>query len=131
MAKEFGRNDDPADELKAEIARSRDLVAREVRGLRYELDIPRRIKRSFREQTPLWIGAAVVVGTLFVMMSARKKKIYVDAKTGGKPKSRFLQAGFALGALRIAASLLKPMIANFITKKVGDYASSNRPAEKW
>ena len=130
MAKEFGRNDDPADELKAEIARSRDLVAREVRGLRYELDIPRRIKRSFREQTPLWIGAAVVVGTLFVMLSARKKKIYVDAKPGGKAKSRVLEAGFALGALRIAASLLKPVIANFITKKVSDYASSNRPANK-
>jgi hypothetical protein len=31
-----------------------------------------------------------------------------------------------LGALRIAASLLKPMIANFITKKVGDYASDAR-----
>jgi hypothetical protein len=131
MAKEFGRNDHPADDLKAEIAQSRDLVAREIGGLRYELDIPRRIKRSFREQTPLWIGAALVVGTLFVMMSARKKKIYVDAKTGGKAKSRFLEAGFALGALRIAASLLKPIIANFITKKVGDYASSNRPAKKW
>ena len=131
MAKEFGRNDHPADDLKAEIARSRDLVAREIGGLRYELDIPRRIKRSFREQTPLWIGAAVVVGTLFVMMSARKKKIYVDAKPGGKGKTRVLEAGLALGALRIAASLLKPVIANFIAKKVSDYASSNRPAKKW
>lgn len=125
MAKEFGRNDTP-DPVKIEIARSRDLVAREIRGLRYELDIPRRIKRSFREQTPAWIGAAVVVGTLLVVMSARRKKIYVDAKTGAKPKRRFLEAGFALGALRIAASLLKPMIANFITKKVGDYASDAR-----
>ena len=130
MAKEFGRNDEDA-QLKAEIARSRDLVAREIRGLRYELDIPRRIKRSFREQTPLWIGAAVVVGTLFVMMSARKKKIYVDAKPDGKGKRRVLEAGFALGVLRIAVSLLKPMIANFITKKVSDYASGDRPAKEW
>jgi hypothetical protein len=129
MAKELGRNDTP-DPVKIEIARSRDLVAREIRGLRYELDIPGRIRRSFHEQTPLWIGAAVVVGTLFVMLSARKKKIYVDAKPGGKSKSRFLEAGFALGALRIAAGLLKPMIASFITKKVSDYASSNRPANK-
>ena len=130
MAKELGRNDEDA-ELKAELARSRDLVAREIRGVRYELDIPGKIRRSFREQTALWIGAAVVVGTLFVMVSARKKKIYVEAKPGGKSKSRVLEAGFALGALRIAASLLKPMIANFITKKVTDYASSNRPAKKW
>src|ERR1700682_3849280 len=129
MAKEFGRNDEDA-QLKAELARSRDLVAREIRGLRYELDIPGKIRRSFREQTPLWIGAAVVVGTLLVMMSARKKKIYVDAKPGGKAKTGVLEAGFALGALRIAVSLLKPVIANFITKKVTDYASSNQPAKK-
>ncbi len=129
MAKESGRNN-PPDELTSEIARSRDLVARDVRGLRYELDIPARIRRSFREQTPLWIGAAVVVGTLFIMVAGRKKKVYVDAGTGRSPKNKFVQAGFALGAARIAASLLKPMIANFIIKKVGDYASGDRPARK-
>jgi hypothetical protein len=129
MAKESGRND-PPEKLKTEIARSRDLVARDIRGLRYKLDIPRKIRRSFREQTPLWLGAAVVVGVMLILLPARKKKIFVDAKPGGKSKSRFLEAGFALGALRIAASLLKPVIANFIAKRVGDYASSRHPAKK-
>jgi hypothetical protein len=129
MVKESGRNK-PPDQLKAEIARSRDLVARDIRGLRYELDIPRRIRRSFREQMPLWLGAAAVVGTLLILLSTRRKKIYVDAKPGGISKTRVLEAGFALGALRIVASLLKPMIANFITKKMGEYASGSRSAKK-
>jgi hypothetical protein len=129
MAEKPGRNKQP-DQLKAEIARSRDLVARDVRGLRYELDIPRRIRRSFREQMPLWLGAAVVVGALLIYLPARNRKIYVDAKPGGRSKNRVLEAGFALGALRIAASLLKPMIANFVVKKMGDYASGGGPARK-
>jgi hypothetical protein len=123
MAKESRRNE-PPEKLKADIARSRDLVARDLRGLRYKLDISRKIRRSFREQTPLWLGAAVAVGVMLILLPARKKKIYVDAKSGTKSKSRFLEAGFALGALRIAASLLKPVVANFIAKRVGDYAST-------
>ena len=131
MAKESGRNK-PTDELKVSIARSRDRVARDLRGLRYELDIPRKIRRSFRQQTVLWIGAAAVIGTLLVVLPMRKKKIYVDARTGTKTrsKSKFLEAGFALGVLRIAASLLKPMVANFIAKRMGEYASNSRPAKK-
>jgi hypothetical protein len=130
MAKESGRHNTP-DELKAQIARSRDLVARDVRGLRYELDIPAKIRRSFREQTPLWIGGAVAVGALLIILSSRKRKVYVDAGTGRPSKNKLVEAGFALGALRIVASLLKPMVANFIIKKVGDYASGDRPARKW
>ena len=129
MAEKPGRNK-RADQLKADIAHSRDLVARDIRGLRYELDIPRRIRRSFREQMPLWLGAVAVVGTLLILLPTRRKKIYVDAKPGGISKSRVLEAGFALGALRIAVSLLKPVIANFITKKMGDYASGSRSAKK-
>lgn len=130
MAKESGRHN-PPDELKAEIARSRDLVARDIRGLRYELDIPAKIRRSFREQTPLWIGGAIAVGALLIMLSSRKRTVYVDARTGRPSKNKLVEAGFALGALRIAASLLKPMVANFIIKKFGDYASGDRPARKW
>ena len=78
------RPNKPADELKLEIARSRDEVARDLRALRYELDIPRRIRRSFREQTAVWIGAAAVVGTLIVLLPLRRKKVYVDLASGDK-----------------------------------------------
>jgi len=46
MAKESG-NDEPAEVLREEIARSRELVSRSLSGLRYELDFPRKYGSRF------------------------------------------------------------------------------------
>ena len=132
MAKKPGSNNSP-DELKREIARSREMVARDFRGVRYELDIPRKIQRSFRQQTPLWIGAAVAVGTLLILLPARKKKVYVDLASGtkAKPPKKLLEAGFALGLLKIAATLFKPAITSFVMKKMRGYSGEQRSTAKW
>jgi hypothetical protein len=123
------RSDKSTDELKTEIARSRERVERDLRGLRYELDFRRKIKRSFQHQTVAWITAAAVVGTLLVLLPARKKKIYIDTKTGDKRKKQMLEAGFFLGALKIAATLLKPAITTFLTKKISGYVGTSRSAK--
>ena len=132
MAKE-PRANKTADELKLEIARSRERVGRDLRGLRYELDFPGKVRRSLRNHTTAWITGAVVVGTLIVVLPLRKKKVYVDLKNGskGKSKSQLLEAGFVLGALRIAATLFKPVITNFLTRKFGGRASEAPPTRKW
>jgi hypothetical protein len=132
MAKEPRRRQ-PPDALKIDIARSRDEVAREFRGLRYELDIPRKIRRSFREQTGLWIGAAVVVGTLIVLLPLRKRKVYVDLATGkkGKAQNKLLETGFILGALRVAAALLKPTVTSYLAKRMGRPTVGRERSMKW
>jgi hypothetical protein len=132
MAKE-PRANKTTDELKMEIARSRERVGRDLRGLRYELDFPGKVRRSLRNHTAAWITAAVVVGTLVVVLPLRKKKVYVDLKNGtqSKSKSTLLEAGFVLGALRIAATLFKPVITNFLTRKFGGRASEAPPTRKW
>jgi len=55
-------------------------MARELSGLRYELDIPRKLKNSFRDQTAIWIGALAVVGLLIAVAPARKKHVYSRGK---------------------------------------------------
>src|SRR4029453_7053476 len=120
MAKEPRRNK-PTDELRTEIAGSRERVARDLRGLRYELDFPGKLRRSFREQTVSWITAAAAVGTLIVLLPVRKKKIYIDAKRGGKRQKKFLEAGFVLGASKIAASVLRPVIVDFLKNRLTDF----------
>jgi hypothetical protein len=127
MAKKPGRNN-TTDELKAEITDSRERLGRDLRGLRYELDFPRKIKKSFQQQTVAWVTAVVVIGTLLILLPARKKKIYVDAKTGDQRKRRMLEAGFALGALKIAATLLKPTITSFLKNKIESYMRKSRRA---
>jgi hypothetical protein len=129
MAKK-SRPDKSTDELRAEIAGSRERLGRDLRGLRYELDFPGKIKRSFQEQTMVWIAAVAVVGTLLILLPARKKRIYVDAKSGRKSKQPLLEAGFALGALKIAATLLKPVITDFLKRKIDGYASESHRARK-
>src|SRR6184192_4859343 len=128
MAEKPG-HEKPIDELRAEIAGSRERVGRDLRGLHYELDFPRKLRRSFREQTVSWITAAAAVGTLIVLLPVRKKKIYVAPKRDGKRQRKFLEAGFVLGASKIAASLLRPVIVDFLKNRLTDYAGRSRQQE--
>src|SRR5947199_9193250 len=85
MVEKSGRNKS-IDELTAEIALSRERLARDVCGLHYELDLPAKFRRSFRQQTVSWLTAAAAVGALIALAPMRKKKIYVDAKNSRKRK---------------------------------------------
>lgn len=125
MAKK-SRPNNTTDELRAEIAGSRERLGRDLRGLRFELDFPRKLKRSFQQQTVAWITAAAVVGALLILLPARKKKIYIDAKTGDRKKKQMLEAGFLLGALKIAATLLKPSITSFLKTRIDLYERKER-----
>jgi hypothetical protein len=115
-------------QLRQEAAHSRDRLARDLTGLRYELDFPLKFRKSFQRQTVLWIGAAIVVGVVFAVMPARTKKIKVKAKAwdkdrGEKQKEGILGAGLALGALKLVATMLKPTITAFVAKKMSGYAA--------
>jgi hypothetical protein len=133
MAEESGQEKSLSD-LKQQIAHSRDWLARDLSGLRYELDFPLKIRRSFQRQMVVWIAAAVVIGVVFAVMPARTKEIRVNAKgrsRGRQQKEGILGAGLALGALKLAATLLKPVVVSFITKKMGEISSAPRSARKW
>ena|SRR5438270_188807 len=112
--------------IKSDIALSRERLARELSGLRYELDFPRKLKSSFRHQPVIWISAVIVVGLIVAVAPARRKKVYVHdgsgkKKTGGEG---LLEAGALVGGLKFAATLLRPMVVNFLTSKLRGYAGS-------
>ena len=130
MAEGAGQ-DDSTEKLSEEIARSRDAVSRDVSGLRYELDFPRKLRRSFRSETVLWVAAAVAIGVVISMLPARTKKIYVEPRIGGKPKNRVLEAGFVLGALKLAATLLRPVIVDLVRSRLSGFGVKPAPPRKW
>jgi hypothetical protein len=126
MAKEPGQ-EKSLHQLRQEIAHSRDRLARDLGGLRYELDFPLKFRKSFQRQTVVWITAAVVIGVVFAVMPARTKKVRINTKSksrGEEQKKGILGAGLAVGALRLAATLLKPAVTQFISKKVSGYATA-------
>lgn len=116
---ETPRHEDSEQEVRQKIAHSRDHLGRDLAGLRYELDFPLKLKKSFQRKTVVWVTAAVAVGLVVVMLPARKKRIYVDAKGRQTKKEKaFLQAGLGLSALKLAMTFLQPMIMNFVMEKV-------------
>ena len=129
MAKESGHK--PKAELKTEIARSRDEVSLRLNRVREEIDLPKKIRRSVRREPVPWIIGAVAVGLIITGIVTRKKKIVVDAtKRGTKTKSALLETGFLLGAFRIAASLLKPVVMNAVQKRFGGPVARERSGPK-
>ena len=124
-------------ELRQEAAHSRDRLGRDLGGLRYELDFPLKFRKSFQRQTVLWIGAAIVIGVVFAVMPARRKKVYVrgngrsDGKRKGEEQKKgLIGAGLAMGALRLAATMLKPTITQFVAKKMSSYAAGAGPRRR-
>jgi hypothetical protein len=124
MAEKSGRNKS-IDELRAEIAGSRERVGRDLCGLRHELDFPAKFRRSFREQTVSWITAAGAVGAVIALAPMRRKKIYVDAKSSRKSK-KLVETGFALAALKVVATLARPVIVEFVKNRMTDFAGKSR-----
>ncbi len=125
MAEKSGRNKS-IDELTAEIAQSRERVTRDLRGLRYEVDFAAKFRRSFREQTISWLTTAAAVGALVALAPMRKKKIYVDAKSGRKSQKKLVETGVALAVLKIAANMIRPVVVEFLKNRLTDFGSQPR-----
>jgi hypothetical protein len=125
MAEKSGRNKS-VDELTAEIAQSRERVTRDLRGLRYEVDFAAKFRRSFREQTISWLTTAAAVGALVALAPMRKKKIYVDAKSGRKSQKKLVETGFALAVLKIGANMIRPVVVEFLKNRLTDFGSQPR-----
>jgi len=113
----MAENSESTDELKGEIAGSRERVARELQGLRYELDFPAKFRRSFQKQTGSWITAAAAVGALIALAPMRKKKVYVDARSPRKSDRKLLETGLAVAALKLVGNLARPVIMEFVKKR--------------
>jgi serine/threonine protein phosphatase PrpC len=69
-------------ELRQQAAHSRDRLARDLSGLRYELDFPLKFRKSFQRQTILWIGAAIVVGVVAVVLMQQRQRAGLQERFG-------------------------------------------------
>ena len=118
-------------ELTQQIARSREDLTLRLNRVREEADLSKKIRRSVRREPVPWIVGAIAVGLIITGIVTRKKKVIVDAtRRGSKTRSVLLETGFVLGALRIAATLLKPVVMKFVEDKFRGYASRRPPGPK-
>ena len=113
------------------IAHSRDHLARDLTGLRYELDFPLKFRKSFQRHWIPWMSGTAVFGALFSLLPARTKKIYLGGKSHAAPPRKMLEAGFFLGVVKIAGSLLKPLVISFLTKKFSAPSRTPKRTQGW
>ena len=113
----MAENSESINELKTEIAGSRERLSRELQGLRYELDFPAKFRRSFRKQTVSWISVAAAVGALIALAPMRKKKVYVDARSRRKGDKKLMQAGLAMAAIKLVGNLARPLVMEFVKNR--------------
>ena len=118
MAKKSGSGETPV-ELRQKIARSRELVVRDMGGLRYELNFPLKFKKAFQRNTIAWVGGALAVGLLIALLRARPQKVYLGgaSKKVRSPNKSLLESGVLLGALKLGISLVQPMVVSYFAKK--------------
>jgi hypothetical protein len=74
--------------------------------------------------------AAGAVGMLIALAPLRKKKIYVDAKSGRKSQKKLVETGFALGLLKIAAKMARPAIVEFVKNRLTHFEWQSRGSRK-
>ena len=113
----MAENSESINELKTEISGSRERLARELQGFRYELDFPAKFRRSFRKQTVSWISAAAAVGALIALAPMRKKKVYVNARSRRKGDKKLMETGLALAAIKLVGNLARPVIMEFVKNR--------------
>jgi hypothetical protein len=127
MAEKSGSDQSNA-ELRQQISQTRALVARDIGGVRYELDFPLKFKKAFQRNTVVWIGAAVAVGLLVALLRARTHKVYLSAagKKVRSPKKTLLESGALIGALKLGMTLLQPMVVSYFAKQAAKKSNPSR-----
>ena len=132
MAKEH-RPEKSLHDLRQEIAHSRDRLGRDLSGLGYELNFPLKFKKSFQRNSKTWGVAATLLGLLLTIRTGGKKRVVIERggahgqkKKGEEQKKGMLAAGLAMGGMRLIATMVRPMIVSYLTKRVGAYAGRVR-----
>ena len=116
-------------ELIAELARSRSGMTLHVEQVRYQSDVPRRLKSSFRHHVGLWLTGALVTGGAISLLPAREKKVYVNPLSkAGKAKAvkhseqqDIKKPGFWMTLLGLLMPVIKPIATRLLTKHLSTY----------
>lgn len=107
-------------ELAAELERTRARLARNLDGLRHDLDLGTHFKESFHQNKAAYIGGATLFGLLLSKLPARRKKIYVDKKSKAGVKEAE-KAGLWLILLQFVFKVVRPMLTSLVAKQVTEF----------
>jgi hypothetical protein len=109
---------DPAKKqsLIRELQEARGQVAGNITGLKQDLSIGNRFRRSVRENPLVWYGGAALVGLLLAKIPPMGKKVVVPQPIFAR-EQKAGKAAAILGAIKIALDLGRPLIMNWLKER--------------
>lgn len=108
--------------LANELADLRARVTSQIHLVRRQLDVRQHLSQSLRRHSVAWMSSAAVVGWLLSRLPARKKKVYVQARTNERVAKASSSNGLLLAVGKGAWSVAKPLLTAYLTHKLADSA---------
>ena len=105
---------------------ARGQVAGNIAGLKQDLSIGKRFRRSVRENAFAWYGGAALLGLLLAKIPPMGKKVVVPKPIFAK-EQKAGKAALLLGAIKIALDLGRPLILNWLKERAMHRPPAYRP----
>lgn len=99
-------------------------------GLKEDLSVGKRFRRSVRENRLAWFGGAAVLGLLLAKLPPMGRKVVVTQPIFARPPQNAGKAALLLGALKIALDLGRPLIMNWLKDRALHQPPSTQRAER-
>lgn len=116
-------------DLIAQLESARARLGVHSKGAQAHLHPGVKVREAFSRQRAAWLGGAALLG-LMVTRLPRTKKVVVRRKGGREEMAKAGKAGMALGGLKLAIDLAKPLLIAWATKRIGDVAKSTEKTER-
>jgi hypothetical protein len=105
-------------ELIQAVRESRIAVTREYEGLLSELDVPQRIRKSFKHHPIRWLGGAAVTGLLTTVLGAKSSVkssgTVSPPKTSGNAVWKLGWGAVLLEVGKLLFPILRPVLLQFV-----------------
>ncbi len=113
-----------SDELRRELAATRQAIHQDYTALRGELDIIGNTKRAVVQRPVKWLGGAAFVGYL---LAGRRKvktaKVDRPGKSVSQPEKRLTLFSLLFMAIRLLLPVARPALTAFATRKLEDFTA--------
>ncbi len=115
-------------EILAELARSREAIARDSSSVRSQIDPAARFRSSVRSRPLAWLGGAAAIGYIFAGPKTRVKTVTkvvrgdskIPPALAAKRPHGLWDIIFAL--LKLAVPLVRPALSAYAAKRFADFA---------
>ena len=117
-------------ELIAELARSRQVVAHNVRALGQDLNVVQKVRTSVQKNQLMWLSGAALLGAFIARPGKRKVIVKTVPAGGGKAakggagsvEKEVVKAGIFVTVLKLIFDIVRPFATKWLARRVASYA---------